>query len=104
MVFPPHSQIFMCLLWLLLQFVVLATYWDVPPISSEGGAVMVEMKREEDDGEKVPLMRSDEEQVHTYRAVSPDQSETSASCEMHPVRGASSISNPFKSFSASRGE
>ncbi|XP_033507328.2 major facilitator superfamily domain-containing protein 8 [Epinephelus lanceolatus] len=94
--------IFMCLLWLLLQFVVLATYWDVPPISSEGGAVMVEMKREEDDGEKVPLMRSDEEQVHTYRAVSPDQSETSASCEMHPERGASSISNPFKSFSASR--
>uniref|UniRef100_A0A3B5R0W8 Major facilitator superfamily domain containing 8-like 2 n=1 Tax=Xiphophorus maculatus TaxID=8083 RepID=A0A3B5R0W8_XIPMA len=26
--------IFMCLLWTLLQFVVLAGYWDVPPISS----------------------------------------------------------------------
>uniref|UniRef100_A0A3B3XKY5 Major facilitator superfamily (MFS) profile domain-containing protein n=1 Tax=Poecilia mexicana TaxID=48701 RepID=A0A3B3XKY5_9TELE len=32
--------IFMCLLWTLLQFVVLAGYWDVPPISSQGGVVV----------------------------------------------------------------
>lgn len=94
----------MCLLWVLLQFVVLAMYWDVPPISSEGGAVMVEMKQEEGDGEEVPLMGSDEEPAHTYRAVCSDQLETSASSEMEPARGASAASNPFKSFSASGGE
>ncbi|XP_028283944.1 major facilitator superfamily domain-containing protein 8-like [Parambassis ranga] len=90
--------IFMCLLWVLLQFVVLAMYWDVPPISSEGGAMMVEIKQEEDD-EVVPLMATDEELVHTYRAVQSDQLETSTSSEMQPIHGAS---NPFKNFSASR--
>lgn len=94
----------MCLLWVLLQFVVLAMYWDVPPISSEGGAVMVEMKQEEGDEEAVPLMGSDEEPVHTYRAVSSDQLETSGASEMEPIHGALSVSNPFKNFSASRGE
>ncbi|XP_051253066.1 major facilitator superfamily domain-containing protein 8 [Dicentrarchus labrax] len=93
--------IFMCLLWVLLQFVVLAMYWDVPPISSEGGAVMVEMKQEENE-EEVPLMGSDEEPVHTYRAVNSDQLETSTSSEMQAVHGASAVSNPFKNFSASR--
>ncbi|XP_040911556.1 major facilitator superfamily domain-containing protein 8 [Toxotes jaculatrix] len=94
--------IFMCLLWVLLQCVVLAMYWDVPPISSEGGAVMVEMKRGEDDDEEVPLMGSDEEPVHTYRAVNSNQLETSTSSEMQPVHDASAVSNPFKNFSASR--
>ncbi|GLD51250.1 major facilitator superfamily domain-containing protein 8-like protein [Lates japonicus] len=95
--------IFMCLLWVLLQFVVLAMYWDVPPISSEGGAVMVEMRREEqDDEEEVPLMGSDEEPVHTYRAVSSDQLETSTSSEMQPFQSTSAVSDPFKNFSASR--
>ncbi|XP_059201060.1 major facilitator superfamily domain-containing protein 8 [Centropristis striata] len=88
--------IFMCLLWVLLQFVVLAMYWDVPPVSSEGGAVMMEMKQEEE--EEVPLMGSDEEPVHTFHAV--DQLESSS--EMQPVRGASSVSNPMKNFSARR--
>uniref|UniRef100_A0A3P8S0N2 Major facilitator superfamily domain containing 8-like 2 n=1 Tax=Amphiprion percula TaxID=161767 RepID=A0A3P8S0N2_AMPPE len=53
--------IFMCLLWVLLQFAVLAMYWDVPPIGSEegaAGAVNLEMKRE---GEEAPLMGSDED-------------------------------------------
>ncbi|XP_033960144.1 major facilitator superfamily domain-containing protein 8-like [Pseudochaenichthys georgianus] len=67
--------IFMCLLWVLLQFVVLAMYWDVPPLSSEGDAVMLEIKREESDEEEVPLMGSDDEPVHTYRAVNSDQSD-----------------------------
>ncbi|XP_054870845.1 major facilitator superfamily domain-containing protein 8 isoform X2 [Amphiprion ocellaris] len=91
--------IFMCLLWVLLQFAVLAMYWDVPPIGSEegaAGAVNLEMKRE---GEEAPLMGSDEEPVNTYRALGTDRSESSASCEMQPVNGAS---NPFKNFSASR--
>uniref|UniRef100_A0A671UQ54 Major facilitator superfamily domain containing 8-like 2 n=1 Tax=Sparus aurata TaxID=8175 RepID=A0A671UQ54_SPAAU len=71
--------IFMCLLWVLLQFVVLAMYWDVPPISSEGGAVMMEMKQEEEgcDEEEVPLIGSDVELQHTYRAVNTDQLESS---------------------------
>lgn len=94
----------MCLLWVLLQFVVLALYWDVPPISSEGGVVMVEMKQAQDDEEEVLLMGSDKESVHTYRAVNSDQLETSASSELQLVHGASSVSDPYKTFSASRGE
>uniref|UniRef100_A0A3Q2ZPP2 Major facilitator superfamily domain containing 8-like 2 n=1 Tax=Kryptolebias marmoratus TaxID=37003 RepID=A0A3Q2ZPP2_KRYMA len=90
--------IFMCLLWVLLQFVVLATFWDVLPTSSEEGAIMMEVKQE-DDEEEVPLMGSDEEPVHTYRAVDSDQLETSPSSETEPVHKAQ---NPFKNFSASR--
>lgn len=87
----------MCLLWTLLQFVVLAGYWDVPPISSQGGVVLLEMKQEEE--EEAPLMRSDEEEARTYRAVDSDQSETSfASQRAHET------SNPFKNFSVSNGE
>lgn len=94
----------MCLLWVLLQFAVLAMYWDIPPISStEGGAVIVEMKQEEVE-EEMPLMGSDEEPVHTYRAVNSNLVETSTSSEMQPFDGASTVSNPFKNFSASRGE
>ena len=89
----------MCLLWVLLQFVVLTMYWDIPPISSEGGAIMMETKQQEE--EEVPLMGSDEELVHTYRAVNSDQLETSTSSELQPVHRAL---NPFKNFSASRGE
>lgn len=94
----------MCLLWVLLQFVVLAMYWDVPPISSEAGPVMVEMEQEEGEEEEVPLIGSDGEPAHTYRAVNSDQLETSAASEMEPVHGASAVSNPFRNFSASRGE
>nr|XP_020479731.1 uncharacterized protein LOC109974069 [Monopterus albus] len=96
--------IFTCLLWVLLQVAVLAMYRDVPPISSERGAVMVEMKQDEDDDDdnddEVPLNGSSEELVHTYRAA--NQSETSTSSEMKPVHCASVISDPFKNFSASR--
>ncbi|KAM4550913.1 major facilitator superfamily domain-containing protein 8 [Odontesthes bonariensis] len=88
--------IFMCLLWVLLQFVVLTMYWDIPPISSEGGAILMETKQQEE--EEVPLMGSDEELVHTYRAVNSDQLEPSTSSEIQPVHGAL---NPFKNFSAS---
>lgn len=95
----------MCLLWVLLQFVVLAFYWDVPPLSAEGGAVMVEMKQEDGDEEEAPLMGSDEDGVRTYRAVSSVQSETSTSSEGQPVvPGDPAASDPFKNFSASRGE
>ncbi|KAF7654636.1 hypothetical protein LDENG_00067050 [Lucifuga dentata] len=97
--------IFMCLLWTLLQFVVLALYWDLPPISStEGGVLMVELKEEEEE-EEVPLMRLEEEPAHTYRAVNADQMETSVSEPQSfssPEPGTSTVLNPFKTFSASR--
>ncbi|CAJ1071949.1 major facilitator superfamily domain-containing protein 8 [Xyrichtys novacula] len=95
--------IFMCLLWGLLQFVVLAMYWDVPPVISEGGVVLVEMKQEEGDNEEeAPLMGSDEEPAHTYSAVNSDELETSTVSEMQSFQGASAGSDPFKNFSASR--
>lgn len=97
----------MCLLWVLLQFVVLAMYWDVPPISSEAGAVMVEMKQEEEGcgDEEAPLIGADVELRHTYRAVNTDQLESSTcSSETQPADGASAASDPFKNFSVSRGE
>lgn len=94
----------MCLLWVLLQFVVLAMYWDAPPTSSEGGAVMVEMKQEEANEEEVPLMGSGEEPLHTYRAVSYNQVKTSATSETQPVDGAPAVSSLFKNFSARGGE
>uniref|UniRef100_A0A087XHM6 Major facilitator superfamily domain containing 8-like 2 n=1 Tax=Poecilia formosa TaxID=48698 RepID=A0A087XHM6_POEFO len=89
--------IFMCLLWTLLQFVVLAGYWDVPPISSQGGVVVLEMKQEEE--EEAPLMGSDEEEARTYRAVDSNQSETSSASQR-----AHQTSNPFKNFSVSNVE
>ncbi|CAB1444083.1 unnamed protein product [Pleuronectes platessa] len=94
--------IFMCLLWVLLQFVVLAMYWDLPPIASEDEAVILEMKQEEDDEEEVPLMQSNEDLSHTYRAVSCHQLETSALSDTQPDHEATAASNPFKNFSASR--
>ncbi|KAL6104248.1 uncharacterized protein ACO6RY_14012 [Pungitius sinensis] len=81
--------IFMCLLWVLLQFAILALYRDVPPIGSEEGTAMLEMKREAGDEEEVLLIGSDEEPLPTYRAVNADQLEASTSSGMRPVRGAS---------------
>lgn len=95
----------MCLLWVLLQFVVLIMYWDVAPISSEGAEVMLEMKQEEDNEEELPLMGPDDEPVHTYRAVNCSQLRTSKAPEMPPsARGTPADSDPFKNFSARRGE
>lgn len=93
----------MCLLWLLLQFIVLVMYWDVPPVGSEGGGVLLEMKREEPREEEVPLMGSDEENAPSYRAVSSSPAHTAAPGEPC-VHGGSAASSPFRNFSASRGE
>lgn len=89
----------MCLLWILLQFVVLAMYWDVPPVGSVGAEeVLLEMKRErggeEEEDEGVPLMGSDEEPVNTYSAVG-----CSTTADEQPAEP-----NVFSNFSASRGE
>ncbi|XP_013994830.2 uncharacterized protein [Salmo salar] len=107
--------IFMCLMWILLQFVVLALYWDIPPISSgEGGIAVGEIE------EEVPLVRA-EETPETYGTVWDDQIETTLSTEIHPFQDPSqcppsppsstssssppsTISNPLTIFSASRVE
>lgn len=94
----------MCLLWMLLQFVVLAMYWDVPPISSVGTEeVLLEMKREcgggEEEDEGVPLIGSDEEPANSYSAVS-----CSRSAEEQSACASSAESNVFRNFSVSRGE
>uniref|UniRef100_A0A8C5ETT8 Uncharacterized LOC114479419 n=1 Tax=Gouania willdenowi TaxID=441366 RepID=A0A8C5ETT8_GOUWI len=59
--------IFMCLLWVLLQFVVMAMYWDVVPVDSEDGVVVMEMKRGGTEEEGLPLIGCDDEESHTYR-------------------------------------
>lgn len=96
----------MCLLWLLLQFVVLAMYWDVPPVSSVGEEeVMLEMKRERgDQEEEAPLMGSGEEPASTYSAVSCGRPDTLEAAEESPVYGSSAQSDLFSNFSVSRGE
>lgn len=93
----------MCLLWMLLQLVVLAMDWDVPPIASAGAEVMLEMKRErggcKEEEEGVPLMGSDEEPVNTYSAVG-----CSRTPEEQPDCGSSAEQNVFRNFSIGRGE
>lgn len=96
----------MCLLWLLLQFVILAMYWDVPPVSSVGEEeVMLEMKRERSDREEeeAPLMGSDEEPASTYSAVSRGRPDALEASEESPL-GSSAQSDLFRNFSVSRGE
>lgn len=97
----------MCLLWLLLQFVILAMYWDVPPVSSVGGEeVMLAMKRERSDQEEeeAPLMGSDEEPASTYSAVGRGRPDTVEVSEESPLCGSSAQSDLFRNFSVSRGE
>lgn len=90
----------MCLLWVLLQFVVLAAFWDVLPVGSEEEVMMMEMKREVGEEEE-PLMGSDEEQLDAYRDVDSEEPGISTSTKAEPIHG---NQNPFKNFSLSKGE
>ncbi|XP_046882875.1 major facilitator superfamily domain-containing protein 8 [Hypomesus transpacificus] len=106
--------IFMCLMWILLQFVVLAMYWDVPPLNSEEEGLMV-VELTDDERE---LLVDPEDALDAYGAVHPDQSETAISSEIQPFQDTSqcppspppsplpstgpALGNPFKNFSASR--
>ncbi|XP_053739893.1 major facilitator superfamily domain-containing protein 8 [Synchiropus splendidus] len=90
--------LFMCLLWTLLQFVVLALHWDVPPLSSEEElTAMVELKQSAED-EAALLIQSEEILSQTYSSV--NQLESSSELEQAPEPSAAQ--NPFKNFSASR--
>lgn len=88
----------MCLLWLLLQFIVLVMYWDVPPVGSDEEGLLLEMKGEEPREEEAPLMGPDEEPTPSYEAVgcSPP--------EGRPDGGGPAASSPFTHFSPGRGE
>lgn len=99
----------MCLLWLLLQFVVLAMFWDLAATEAAQGAVpMTDLKREEDEDEEdedEPLMVSDAARVPAYRAVDCGQLETSPSCEMRALHEASSpATEAFHNASVSAGK
>lgn len=95
----------MCLLWVLLQFVVLAMYWDVPPISSEGGSLMVELKQSDPNEEEVvPLMGADDEPAYSYKAVSCSDVKISVAHEAQQNHGNGMVWNRLRHFGASRGE
>ncbi len=114
----------MCLLWLLLQLVVVFLYWDLPPLDKgKTGENSICQSREEDDeqgleeednDEEKPLMRS-QELLSSYGSVvtsNPLTNHTPASnaAANHispppsPVPPDShETSSPFKNFSISRG-
>lgn len=115
-------QLFMCLLWILLQMAVVFMYWDLPPLErakakessicqsreeeeSEQGLV------EEDNDEEKPLMAS-QELAGSYGSVvtsshTPAASNTTLnhiSPPPSPVPPESNeSSSPFKNFNISRG-
>uniref|UniRef100_A0A3B3QNQ3 Major facilitator superfamily domain-containing protein 8-like n=1 Tax=Paramormyrops kingsleyae TaxID=1676925 RepID=A0A3B3QNQ3_9TELE len=65
--------LFMCLLWILLQLVVLLMYWDLPPENS-GSCITRDVDDVEEDREKEPLVGA-EEPSESYGTVSPGPSE-----------------------------
>ncbi|KAI4881346.1 hypothetical protein NFI96_015029 [Prochilodus magdalenae] len=98
--------IFMCVLWLLLQLVVLLMYWDVPQQASRGLAVE---KEEEEEDEERPLVQS-HDLTGSYGTLSTPQPrvqpvsngsipQNSPPPSPPPERGQSS---PYKSFSVRR--
>ncbi|KAJ8011242.1 hypothetical protein DPEC_G00056120 [Dallia pectoralis] len=105
--------IFMCLLWILLQFVVMVQSWDIPPvIPGEGGIRVGEFSEDE-------LLVGSEETLERYRTVGDDQIETDLSSDLSPIQDISetspspppslppspppsTISNSFSVFSASQ--
>ncbi|KAG9351191.1 hypothetical protein JZ751_025081 [Albula glossodonta] len=106
--------LFMCLLWTLLQLVVVFMYWDIPPQQAGEHAPIVgqaeeqvEVEAEEEEGK--PLM-SPEETPGSYGTVPSSQSDSSTvsngnlpNCSPPPSPTAQSgPSNPFKNFSAAR--
>ncbi|XP_066504160.1 major facilitator superfamily domain-containing protein 8 [Hoplias malabaricus] len=99
---------FMCLLWLLLQLVVLLMFWDVPPQSSR--APLEEEQEEEkgeenvEDDEERPLVRS-HDLTGSYGAVATTQTQPVANgnlIQTTPPPPDHSPSTLFRRFSARR--
>lgn len=121
-------QLFMCLLWILLQLVVVFMYWDLPPLErmktrerstnksreEENEQGLVESEKEENDEGK-PLMGS-QELVGSYGSVVtsyPPRNYRSAAANAtlkhtsspptSPPSETLESSSPFKNFSIFRG-
>lgn len=122
---PPPLQLFMCLLWILLQLAVVFMYWDLLPLergkskeSSTNQSREEEDEQqhvEEDDDEEKPLMGS-QEVLGSYGSVVASNTPTyhspaaSNATLNHISPPASPVppdshepSSPFKNFSISRG-
>ncbi|XP_051778011.1 major facilitator superfamily domain-containing protein 8 [Erpetoichthys calabaricus] len=76
--------LFMCLMWLLLQVVVVLLYWDLPPRKDENGK----------DEENKPLVQSCDPE--TYSSINCNHTTT----EGHESPTEVQIQSPFHSFSA----
>ncbi|KAK9979774.1 hypothetical protein ABG768_013187 [Culter alburnus] len=99
--------LFMCGMWLLMQFAVMILYWDIPPLDSfpEHHMPLREVRGEEDE----PLMSLEDEDrataVDSNGPINPEQTETQLSPEIPPSPPDSPLpdtSDPFENFSASR--
>ena len=120
-------QLFMCLLWILLQLAVVCMYWDLPPLergkSKEGspsqsraeGEESEQGLEEEDNEEEKPLMGS-QELMGSYGSVvtsKPPTNRTTAAANstLNHISPPPSptppdsleSSSPFKNFSISQG-
>ncbi len=68
----------LCGMWVLMQFAVMALYWDIPPLDSfpEQNMPLNEVRGEEDE----PLMNLEDENraaaEDSYGSVNPEQTET----------------------------
>ncbi|XP_048019896.1 major facilitator superfamily domain-containing protein 8 [Chanodichthys erythropterus] len=99
--------LFMCGMWLLMQFAVMILYWDIPPLDSfpEHHMPLREVRGEEDE----PLMSLEDEDrataVDSNGPINPEQTETQLSPEIPPSPPDSPLpdtSDPFENFSASQ--
>ncbi|RXN35381.1 major facilitator superfamily domain-containing 8-like protein [Labeo rohita] len=99
--------LFMCGMWVLMQFAVMTLYWDIPPLDSfsEQHMPLREFRGEEDE----PLMSLEDEHgpaaEDSYGSLSPEQTETQLSSELPPSPPDSpslDTSDPFENFSASQ--
>lgn len=121
--FPPPLKLFMCLVWTLLQVVVVFMYWDLPPTEWEKDKETPCRKREvesseeqlgaEDNDEKQPLIQSREvvgSDSPSLRSNLPSYQATAASNEtVHhiaapPPSECQESSGPFTKCGMCRGE
>lgn len=112
--------LFMCALWILLQFAVVFMYWDLPPLERNTAKVKqanrtseneqtTEENNEDNNDEAQPLMYSQEIHSSYGSVVMPNSASDHISANTNHVSQPSSpttespeSSNPFKHFSLSR--
>lgn len=102
--------LFMCLLWILLQFVVLFMYWDFTPEDDRrqrnGEVREEEEEEEEEDNEEGKPLVGPNELTGSYGTVTSVQSRASSVANGEVTRAPPPpedvSSSPFKNFSASR--